>query len=190
NTATLKVKDAKGNNITDQLTATWDLKNGKWLLTPKDKAKFLDTYKGQKLTVSFNSVVKADALGTLTNTMNQVNNSKGYKSNTVKNNVEPDPKPTKVVVNTDNTNIDKTSVSHGQVINYTGTWDLSELANHLFTTQELANVWSFSDDYDQAKVAVDLAGKDAWSVKDAKGNSIKDDVKLAWNADDGSWTIT
>ncbi|WP_035190282.1 adhesin isopeptide-forming adherence domain-containing protein, partial [Ligilactobacillus equi] len=84
----------------------WDEKAGKWVLTPNDTKAFLEAYKGQKLTVSFNSVVKADATGDLTNTMNQVNNDQGYKTNTVTNHIENDPKPVKVVVNSDGTDID------------------------------------------------------------------------------------
>ncbi|WP_156409583.1 SspB-related isopeptide-forming adhesin, partial [Ligilactobacillus equi] len=80
----------------------------------------------------------------------------GYKTNTVTNHVENDPKPVKVVVNSDGTDIDNTTVSHNQEVTYTGTWDLSELANHKFTKDELAKAWTFDDDYDQTKLDVDL----------------------------------
>ncbi|WP_035190645.1 adhesin isopeptide-forming adherence domain-containing protein, partial [Ligilactobacillus equi] len=86
--------------------------------------KFLNAYKGQKLTVTFKATVKDNATGDLKNSIIQTNDGHGYKTNTVTNHVEPNPAPVKVVVNSDGTNIDKTSVSHGQTVTYTGTWDL------------------------------------------------------------------
>ncbi|WP_035189172.1 adhesin isopeptide-forming adherence domain-containing protein, partial [Ligilactobacillus equi] len=154
---------------------------------PLDNAKFLNAYKGQKLTVTFKATVKDDATGDLKNSIVQTNDGHGYKTNTVTNHVEPNPAPVKVVVNSDGTNIDKTSVSHGQTVTYTGTWDLSELANHKFTKDELAKAWTFDDDYDEDKIS---PVTDSLKVTDAKNNDITKLFKPVWDEKAGKWVLT
>ncbi|WP_035189177.1 adhesin isopeptide-forming adherence domain-containing protein, partial [Ligilactobacillus equi] len=154
---------------------------------PLDNAKFLNAYKGQKLTVTFKATVKDNATGDLKNSIVQTNDGHGYKTNTVTNHVEPNPAPVKVVVNSDGTNIDKTSVSHGQTVTYTGTWDLSELANHVFTKEELSHNWSFDDDYDQTKIT---ANQKTLKVTDKSGKDITSQLDVNWNDKDGKWVVT
>ncbi|WP_156409532.1 SspB-related isopeptide-forming adhesin, partial [Ligilactobacillus equi] len=102
-TSTLKVTDKDGKNITNLFKPVWDTKSGTWTLTATDAKKFVTTYKGQALTVTFDYTVNADVKDAtkIDNTMNQVNAGKGYKSNTVTNTVESSPVVIKVVENTD-----------------------------------------------------------------------------------------
>ncbi|WP_156409522.1 SspB-related isopeptide-forming adhesin, partial [Ligilactobacillus equi] len=186
-TDSLKVTDAKNNDITKLFKPVWDEKAGKWVLTPNDTKAFLETYKGQKLTVSFNSVVKADATGTLANTMNQTNNSVGYKTNTVTNDIATDPKPTKVVMDEQGKDVNKATVKRNAKLVYQGTWDLSELANHTFTKEELAKNWTFSDDYDETKFTAD---EGSFKVTDAKGNDVTSLFDAKWDAKNGKVVVT
>ncbi|WP_035191480.1 SspB-related isopeptide-forming adhesin, partial [Ligilactobacillus equi] len=68
-----------------------------------------------------------------------------------------------------------------------GTWDLSELANHTFTKEELAKNWTFSDDYDETKFTAD---EGSFKVTDAKGNDITSLFDAKWDAKSGKVVVT
>ncbi|WP_211097642.1 SspB-related isopeptide-forming adhesin [Ligilactobacillus agilis] len=184
NTSSLKVTDAKGNSVLGYITQTWDSKTGKWTLSPKDNKTFLDKYKGQKLHVSFNGTVKDQASGTIKNRLIQINGGKRFSSNEVQTPIVDNPTPVKVVENTDGTNINGTSVSRGQNVIYQGTWDLSKLANHIFTKEELAQDWSFNDDYDESRIN---ANEESFKVTDDQGKDVTTLFNLNWDSKAGKW---
>ncbi|CUW17097.1 hypothetical protein KSL4_0613 [Leuconostoc inhae] len=97
----------------DEVTLTWDIQKGKWTTTAKDTAAFLKAHGGNKLQIMFHPVVKDDATGVLKNTAVQNDFGQEYQTDTVENNITPDPKPTpvtpvapeKTLPNTGSTNI-------------------------------------------------------------------------------------
>ena len=166
--------------------ANLDSKDGKWKANAKDLSKFLESYKGHKLTVEFTGVVAQDASGVLSNTMEQINGGKVFKTNTVTNNVEEPPTPVKVVTDLNGKDINNTDIQAGTKVVYEGTWDLSELADHTFTKEELAQDWSFNDDYDESKLDVDQS---TLKVTDEKGNDLLSLFDITWDSENGKLRI-
>lgn len=63
----------------------WDVKNGKFTVTPKDKVVFLKKYVGDKLVAYFDPVVKSDATGVIENVAAQTSFGEERATNKVKN---------------------------------------------------------------------------------------------------------
>ena len=181
-----KVTDDQGKDVTTLFNLNWDSKAGKWKADAKDLSKFLESYKGHKLTVEFTGVVTQDASGVLSNTMEQINGGKVFKTNTVTNNVEEPPTPVKVVTDLNGKDINNTDIQAGTKVVYEGTWDLSELADHTFTKEELAQDWSFNDDYDESKLDVDQS---TLKVTDEKGNDLLSLFDITWDSENGKLRI-
>ncbi|MBL1055615.1 cell surface protein, partial [Ligilactobacillus agilis] len=72
NEKSFKVTDDQGKDVTTLFNINWDSKAGKWKANAKDLSRFLESYKGHKLTVEFTGVVTQDASGVLSNTMEQI----------------------------------------------------------------------------------------------------------------------
>jgi adhesin isopeptide-forming family sspB-C2 type protein len=87
-------------SVMDEVTLTWDIQKGKWTTTAKDTAAFLKAHGGNKLQIMFHPVVKDDATGVLKNTAVQNDFGQEYQTDTVENNITPDPKPTPDTPNT------------------------------------------------------------------------------------------
>ncbi|MBZ5977871.1 hypothetical protein KII91_00755 [Leuconostoc gelidum subsp. gelidum] len=81
------------NSVTSDTTVTWDEKGGKWTVKANDPKAFLKEHSGHQLAIIFRPVVKNDATGALINTAVQNNFGQEYKTQTVKNNITPNPKP-------------------------------------------------------------------------------------------------
>ncbi|MCJ1978308.1 SspB-related isopeptide-forming adhesin [Pseudolactococcus paracarnosus] len=81
-------------SVLDEVDVKWDIDKGQWIVSAKDAKAFLKSHAGNKLQIMFNPVVKEDATGTLTNTAVQNDFGQNYDTETVKNPVTPDPKPT------------------------------------------------------------------------------------------------
>lgn len=79
------------NSVAAETTVTWDENAGKWTVKANDPKAFLQAHAGHKLTIVFRPVVKANAPGTLVNTAVQNDFSQEYQTQTVKNNVTPNP---------------------------------------------------------------------------------------------------
>lgn len=69
----------------NDVTVTWDLKNGRWSVTPKDNLTFLQKYAGKTLIASFEPIVKDGATGIIENTATQTTFGQDKQTNTVKN---------------------------------------------------------------------------------------------------------
>ena len=79
------------NSVAAETTVTWDENAGKWTVKANDPKAFLQAHAGHKLTIVFRPVVKANAPGTLVNTAVQNDFGQEYQTQTVKNNVTPNP---------------------------------------------------------------------------------------------------
>ena len=86
------VDDATKNSVVSETTVNWDEQAGKWRVVANDPKAFLKEHAGHKLTIVFRPEVKDDAQGTLVNTASQNNFGQEYATETVKNNVTPNPK--------------------------------------------------------------------------------------------------
>lgn len=69
----------------NDVTVNWDLKNGRWTVTPKDPIIFLQKYAGAKLVVEFNPIVKDGATGVIKNLATQTTFGSDKDTNKVKN---------------------------------------------------------------------------------------------------------
>lgn len=69
----------------NDVNVTWDLKNGRWSVTPKDNLTFLQKYAGKTLIASFEPIVKDGATGIIENTATQTTFGQDKDTNTVKN---------------------------------------------------------------------------------------------------------
>ena len=69
----------------NDVTVNWDLKNGRWTVTPKDPISFLQKYAGDQLVVKFNPIVKDGATGVIKNTATQTTFGTDKDTNKVKN---------------------------------------------------------------------------------------------------------
>lgn len=90
-------------SVASEVTLTWDEKKGSWTIVPNDKKAFIKNHGGNKIQIVFKPVVKADATGILSNTAVQNNFGQTYKTETVKNNITPNPKPKPDTPSTPNT---------------------------------------------------------------------------------------
>ncbi|MDC2817306.1 hypothetical protein PO181_09990 [Leuconostoc suionicum] len=90
-------------DVTDKVDVNWDTEKGQVTVKAKDAKAFLVKHGGDKLSISFNPVVKNDATGELLNTATQNNFGQDYQTKTVKNNITANPKPTQLTNNTPNT---------------------------------------------------------------------------------------
>ena len=103
----------------NDVTVKWDLKNGRWEITPKDDVAFLQKYAGDKLVVNFNPTVKKGATGVIENTAIQTTFGEDDQTNTVKNPI------------TDETVVEKSEKDHNDVTHTTDvhnkTKEISEL---------------------------------------------------------------
>ena len=80
-----------------------DDQNGKWTLKANDPKTFLKNHAELKLAIEFHPFKKPVAPGELVNTAVQHNFGQDYKTDTVKNNITPNPKPSEPTKNTPNT---------------------------------------------------------------------------------------
>ncbi|AVO65847.1 hypothetical protein C6N67_01955 [Weissella cibaria] len=69
----------------NDVTVDWDIKSGRWKLTPKDDVEFLQKYAGNKLIITFSPQVKKGATGVVRNTAIQTTFGNEQETNTVKN---------------------------------------------------------------------------------------------------------
>jgi|GEM_PF-5424731 len=69
----------------NDVTVNWDLKNGRWTVTPKDPISFLQKYAGDQLVVKFSPIVKDGATGVIKNTATQTTFGTDKDTNKVKN---------------------------------------------------------------------------------------------------------
>lgn len=90
-------------DVTDEVDVNWDTEKGQVIVKAKDAKAFLANHGSEKLSISFNPVVKNDATGELLNTATQNNFGQDYQTKTVKNNITANPKPTQPTNNTPNT---------------------------------------------------------------------------------------
>lgn len=80
------------NSVAAETTVTWDDKAGSWTVKANDPKAFLQAHAGHQLTIVFKPVVKDDATGTLVNTAVQNDFGQAYQTQTVTNNITPNPK--------------------------------------------------------------------------------------------------
>lgn len=69
----------------NDVDVNWDLKNGKWTVTPKDQLSFLQKYAGYEIVANFNPIVKDGATGVIENVATQTTFGDDKETNKVKN---------------------------------------------------------------------------------------------------------
>ena len=195
NDNSLQIRDAKGNTINKDLYTLTVTKNDtgfKFTIKVKDAKKFLETYGGQKLSISYNVKVSDGVNGQISNIAVQNNFGQSYKTETIKNEIK-DINPHKdIVVNAgDTTSIDGSTVPLNSTYNYK--LESSDLSDNRAT---VANKWSVNDKIDVEHVATtnqwkvlaryDLVGKDGKTIK--AGTDIS--TLFDYNCKDGVVTIT
>ena len=195
NESSLQVKDAKGNTLNKELytlTVTKTDTGFKFTVKAKDAKKFLETYGGQKLNISYNVKVLDGVNGQISNIAVQNNFGQSYKTETIKNEIK-DINPHKdIVINAgDTTSIDGSTVPLNSTYNYK--LESSDLSDNRAT---VANKWSVNDKIDVEHVATtnqwkvlaryDLVGKDGKTIK--AGTDIS--TLFEYNYKDGVVTIT
>ena len=195
NDNSLQIRDAKGNTINKDLYTLTVTKNDtgfKFTIKVKDAKKFLETYGGQKLSISYNVKVLDGVNGQISNIAVQNNFGQSYKTETIKNEIK-DINPHKdIVVNAgDTTSIDGSTVPLNSTYNYK--LESSDLSDNRAT---VANKWSVNDKIDVEHVATtnqwkvlaryDLVGKDGKTIK--AGTDIS--TLFDYNYKDGVVTIT
>ncbi|MET3356720.1 UNVERIFIED_ORG: adhesin isopeptide-forming family sspB-C2 type protein [Leuconostoc holzapfelii] len=82
-------------SVASEVTVSWDEQAGKWTVKANDAQAFLKAHAGHKLAIAFHPVVKDDATGELINTAVQNDFGQDYQTNTVKNNITPNPEAPK-----------------------------------------------------------------------------------------------
>ena len=193
--SSLQVKDAKGNTLNKELytlTVTKTDTGFKFTVKAKDAKKFLETYGGQKLKLTYNVKVGDGVNGQISNIAAQNNFGQEYKTDTIKNEIK-DINPQKdIVVNAgDTASIDGSTVPLNSTYNYK--LESSELSDNRAT---VANKWQVKDKLDLEHVATtgqwkvlarhDLVGKDGKTIK--AGTDISS--MFDYNYKDGLVTIT
>ncbi|MEB7428460.1 LPXTG-anchored aggregation substance [Enterococcus faecalis] len=93
----LRVKDSKGEDITNQFTISWDDAKGTVTISAKDPQAFILAYGGQELRVTLPTKVKANVSGDVYNSAEQNTFGQRIKTNTVVNHI-PKVNPKKDVV--------------------------------------------------------------------------------------------
>lgn len=118
----------------NDVTVDWDIKNGRWKLTPKDDVEFLQKYAGNKLIITFSPQVKKGATGVVRNTAIQTTFGNEQETNTVKN-----PITDETVVTT--TEKDRQEITHEKNVHNKTTVDTTSKESSSVkkaTTKELA----------------------------------------------------
>ncbi|MYY65794.1 LPXTG cell wall anchor domain-containing protein, partial [Lactobacillus salivarius] len=195
NDNSLQIRDAKGNTVSKDLYTLMVTKNDtgfKFTIKVKDAKKFLETYGGQKLNISYNVKVLDGVNGQISNIAVQNNFGQSYETETIKNEIK-DINPHKdIVINAgDTTSIDGSTVPLNSTYNYK--LESSDLSDNRAT---VANKWSVNDKIDVEHVATtnqwkvlaryDLVGKDGKTIK--AGTDIS--TLFEYNYKDGVVTIT
>lgn len=93
----LRVKDSKGEDITNQFTISWDDAKGTVTISAKDPQAFILAHSGQELRVTLPTKVKANVSGDVYNSAEQNTFGQRIKTNTVVNHI-PKVNPKKDVV--------------------------------------------------------------------------------------------
>ncbi|MGI7383586.1 LPXTG cell wall anchor domain-containing protein [Campylobacter jejuni] len=195
NDNSLQIRDAKGNTINKDLYTLTVTKNDtgfKFTIKVKDAKKFLETYGGQKLSISYNVKVLDGVNGQISNIAVQNNFGQSYKTETIKNEIKNINPHKDIVVNAgDTTSIDGSTVPLNSTYNYK--LESSDLSDNRAT---VANKWSVNDKIDVEHVATtnqwkvlaryDLVGKDGKTIK--AGTDIS--TLFDYNYKDGVVTIT
>ena len=118
----------------NDVTVDWDIKNGRWKLTPKNDVEFLQKYAGNKLIITFSPQVKKGATGVVRNTAIQTTFGNEQETNTVKN-----PITDETVVTT--TEKDRQEITHEKNVHNKTTVDTTSKESSSVkkaTTKELA----------------------------------------------------
>lgn len=140
----LRVKDSKGEDITNQFTISWDDAKGTVTISAKDPQAFILAHGGQELRVTLPTKVKANVSGDVYNSAEQNTFGQRIKTNTVVNHI-PKVNPKKDVV----IKVGDKQSQNGATIN------LGEKFFYEFTSSELpaeyagvVEEWSISDKLD------------------------------------------
>lgn len=157
----------------------------------EDPQKFFERYvhTGTDINLSFDATLNSDFDGEYTNKAYEVDFGQAYQTNEVTNKVIKST-PTKQALNGEGQNINDKNVARGDKLQYKIEWDLSDFKDFNVTKDQLAKGLSISDDYDENKLKITNADKQAFVVRDAQSNVVPTDLyTLTWDDQKGAWTL-
>ena len=157
----------------------------------EDPQKFFERYvqTGTDINLSFDATLNSDFDGEYTNKAYEVDFGQAYQTNEVTNKVIKST-PTKQALNGEGQNINDKNVARGDKLQYKIEWDLSDFKDFNVTKDQLAKGLSIFDDYDENKLKITNADKQAFVVRDAQSNVVPTDLyTLTWDDQKGAWTL-
>lgn len=178
--------------IQDMLKANDITVDGSFIVySAEDPQKFFERYvqTGTDINLSFDATLNSDFDGEYTNKAYEVDFGQAYQTNEVTNKVIK-ATPTKQALNGEGQNINDKNVARGDKLQYKIEWDLSDFKDFNVTKDQLAKGLSISDDYDENKLKITNADKQAFVVRDAQSNVVPTDLyTLTWDDQKGAWTL-
>ncbi|EDP6423496.1 hypothetical protein FVI60_08935, partial [Campylobacter jejuni] len=162
------------------------------IYSAEDPQKFFEDYveTGTDIKLTFDATLNENFSGEYTNKAYEVDFGQAYETNEVTNKVIKST-PSKTTLNELGEDINDKNVARGDKLQYSIVWDLSDFTNFNVTKDQLAKGLSVYDDYDEGKLRITDANKQAFIIRDANNNVIpSNQYSLTWDTQKGAWTVS